>query len=170
MWFEFFVLGSFWFWAFVCFVSALIINSLENHDSGFAASAVLFVALLVLWFFGTTSWISAAFNYMLLHPLIVLAYLAGYIGIGTMYGIYRWWKYCHECLEYAMLAEAQDIKSYQPDISRRMDSFIRWATYWPFLCIWTLLHDPFYRVYRTIAQLLKEALSDIANHVFRNTK
>jgi hypothetical protein len=84
-------IGGSWFWIFVILASMSIIASLENNRRVIATFLAI-GSILALVFLGNTgifSWVAA-------HPLLLILYGVGYIVVGALYGILKWYLLLHD--------------------------------------------------------------------------
>lgn len=94
-WLVFFVLfGPFW-WGLIVLSSIAIICSLEN-DSGPWATTFLIATLLALTFFGQPTLPAL----ILQNPFMVVGgFIFAYLVGGSIYGVVKWYLFCHKTLE-----------------------------------------------------------------------
>jgi len=80
------VFGGFWFWAVLAVVSILIIAFLENEKAAGATllSIGTILALIFMGNNGVFAWIGA-------HPIKLILYILGYVGVGVLYSILKWY-------------------------------------------------------------------------------
>jgi hypothetical protein len=167
MWFEFFVLGTFWFWVFVLGFFSLMLYLLEEKESGSGATTLLIFALAMYWFFGSYNIFKDIFNYILNNPFMTFSYVVAYFLFGTIYGIYKGYKFCQDCyMQVVHYLDNKEKYKHKPDIQDHWDDFVRRAAYWPFSIIWTIIEDPIRAIFRVIGKILKRMLDKIADNIF----
>jgi hypothetical protein len=167
MWFEFFVIGTFWFWIFVLGFVSFMLYLLEKKESGSGATTLLIFALAIYWFFGSYNIFNYIFNYIFNNPLMTFSYVAAYFIFGTVYGIYKWQRFCLACYANVAHLDKKQRDEHIPNIKNHWDDFIRWATYWPFSIVWTIIDDPISAIFRAIGKALKRMLNNIAENAFK---
>jgi hypothetical protein len=86
-----FAFGGFWFWGLLGVVSLLIILSLEHEREGTACILTLGTLAAIL-FFGNTGWLT----WLIENPWSTVGYIAGYLGVGVVYGVGKWWVYVRD--------------------------------------------------------------------------
>jgi hypothetical protein len=80
------VFGGLGFWTAVVITSCVIILCLEK-ESGTGATVFGLIGLGFIVGFGNL----AVFPWILANPLLILGYVLGYLGLGVVYGVFRWW-------------------------------------------------------------------------------
>ncbi len=83
-----FVFGSLWFWALFVPASVLLIWALEGGKS-LAAGFLFVVTTSAVLFLGNNEWSA----WIMAHPLALLGWAVGYLGIGAVYGVVKWWRF-----------------------------------------------------------------------------
>lgn len=78
--------GGLGFWVAVIITSCAIILCLEK-ESGLGAAMFGLTGLALIVGFGNL----AVFPWVLANPLLILGYVLGYLGLGVVYGVFRWW-------------------------------------------------------------------------------
>ena len=97
MFFELFVLGTFWFWILLTIEFALLVYFLE-HESYVAAPSSLLVFVGLLFLAG--SGVPEAIQWVIANPLYTVAGIVGYFVFGTLYVISpyigKWWWFVRD--------------------------------------------------------------------------
>lgn len=91
MWFEFFIVGGFWFWALISLAVVLLWAAMD-HDSGRFATIVALAVAGVLALFGNFN----VFKWLCHNPLTALIGVATYFFLGSCWAFARWWYFCHD--------------------------------------------------------------------------
>lgn len=92
--FELFVVGTFWFWLLLVAEIVLLFVFVEYENGiGATISVLAFGALLQM--FGNVDII----QYLRANPIFVLSCAAAYFACGAVWGIIKWWIFCHDKLE-----------------------------------------------------------------------
>lgn len=91
MLFMLFAFGGLFWWLLILGASALIVLGLDQ-DKPRISTAVLIGAFLALFVFGDAK--ETIWPYIRLNPTTILMYALGYLAIGGVYGVYRWWVEC----------------------------------------------------------------------------
>lgn len=86
-----FAFGSLFWWLLILGASALIVLGLDQ-DKPRISTAVLAGTFLALFIFGDAR--ETIWPYLQLNPYKITIFLLGYLVIGGVYGIYRWWVEC----------------------------------------------------------------------------
>lgn len=84
--FEFFVLGSFWFWGLMGLTFLLLLIEVANEQWGFAALTMI-ATVVTLQLFGDVSvlaWIKD-------NPVQFASGLVGYLGVGVVWAFIKWY-------------------------------------------------------------------------------
>lgn len=88
MWYELFVIGSFWFWTLVG-VEAIVLLTAVRHDNGWWATFSVFSFAFVMWLFGNFN----VFSYIFHNPVFVLSCFSGYLLIGVGWSFGKWFLF-----------------------------------------------------------------------------
>lgn len=83
--------GGAWFWLVVILASILIVAFLENDNAG-NATILAIGSILALIFLGNTE----IFSWVAVHPLLLILYSVGYIVVGALYGLLKWYLLLHD--------------------------------------------------------------------------
>jgi len=110
--FELFVIGTFWFWALIIAELVLLFVFIEN-ENGVEATVSLVIFAACLQWLGNVDLI----GYVLSNPLSILAVVAAYFVIGSVWGIIKWWVFCRDRLEEYQDARENFLRSHGADPS-----------------------------------------------------
>jgi len=86
MWVEFFVLGGIWFYALALLATIAILISLTS-DKFFWATIWIVSFLAAIHLLGDAHFMDKA----LAHPLTTFGYFVGYLGVGVVWSLFKWW-------------------------------------------------------------------------------
>jgi hypothetical protein len=185
-----FAVGTIWF-DIVLFILFVIIATLVEKKNGFWATIVTIgsiVGINWLWKLNLVAQFKA-------HPLTCLEYVAYYFIAGIAWSLVKWAFFVHRYkVEYKDLKskflQTEKIKADQFDAaaaSRLMEAarrrgvsttppafimhrndLIRWACYWPFSFIGTMLSDIVVRAWEFVVNWLQSTYEAIAERIFRS--
>lgn len=194
-WQELFVTGTWGFWALVMLETALLIVLIE-WGKGRWATLSFVVTLLALHFLGDWN----VPGYLREHPLILLGGAAGYFGLGTLWGVVKWWLYvrdqraqydelradfCHEFKVEGAIPERLQSRwqerlqtaarrgrriEIRPKARQHKGRILTWMSYWPWSLAWTALNDPIHKAFRTIYYHMHDYLQEISDNAFRGVE
>lgn len=194
-WQELFVTGTVGFWALVLIETALLIVLIE-WGKGRWATLSFAVTLLALFFLGNRN----APDYLLQHPLIAVAAMIGYFGLGTLWGTAKWWLYVRDqramydelrtdfCQEFKLdgviperlqprwlerlqnAARAGRRIEVRPKARQHKGRILTWMSYWPWSFAWTILNDPVRKAFRFIYHHIHDYLQEISDNAFRGVE
>jgi hypothetical protein len=182
MFYELIVFGSIWFWAATVIPFLLLIAFVENEKSGMALFTLVatFAAFAA---FGDKQWLTWVTH----NPLTILYYVAGYIGVGILWGIVKWFFYClkqrdkYEALRKLYTEEGKPfnketfkrLAGYQynegdfpPNIKEHKGRVVFWMAYWPVSALWWVLNDPLTRLYNMLYHRLAVVFDGISKKMF----
>jgi len=162
---EILIFGSFWFWSFIALIIIYVFALIEHYENAVAPVVVLIIAAVALKFFGTVNIFKDIFDYALNSPVSFLLYIVLYFVCGTLYGIYRWYKFCLWTYE-MYRSSTTDMQVHKPKIEKHVEDFIRWASYWPISIVWSIINDPITKVFRWAAKRLQSILNSISDRIF----
>lgn len=92
MFYELLVFGTFWFWAVLAFEFCFLIYALGRENYGSCMVSVLL--LLGGWLlFGDFRYVG---SWIWHHPLQTLAWFGGYLVVGTIYAVSKWWLFVRD--------------------------------------------------------------------------
>lgn len=184
MWYELVAVGSLPFWVALGIFGCLIIAFIDG-EKGSLATATIIVCLAALWAF-------TAFNpiaWVLAQGWTVLYYVAGYLGLGIVWGWIKWFFYVTGEGERYSAAREEFIKNhgqvnaqnqrefratvmsairgdhYPVQASRNKARITLWMTYWPFSGLWTLINDPVRRTFNYCYERCARSLQALSNAV-----
>jgi hypothetical protein len=88
---ELFVIGSFWFWILIL-IEILVLFVFIEHENGWGATISFLLCLALLQWAGNANIIDFATE----SPLKLLALVIVYFGLGTVWGVIKWWIFCKD--------------------------------------------------------------------------
>lgn len=175
------MLWGFWFWGIFLIESALLIYCLEEDKPGFAVFTTLFVfVLFAVW----SDFIS--FKWIWQNPGFIVMCLAGYIFIGAVYSILKYFFFLtdkkrrwddafdHYCEKHKIKIKhlidlpdehkrpaanfIEDKLGYSslPTFRDSTERVVFWMGYWPWSLFWTLLNNPLRWMFQEIKRGLIE--------------
>lgn len=188
--FAAFAFGTFWFWTAAAVV-AIVITALVENEEGAWATFVFLASLVGL------NWLSRAGvgRFLVLHPWRVLAYVVVYFVAGAVWSLAKWYFYVRrqsaKYEEYkAAFLRSEKAAEMTPELAFKLrqqlsnsysgpkaeaplpaehrGDLLRWATYWPFSLVGTLLNDVVREAWRAIYDRLQVVYTRISNFVFRH--
>lgn len=183
-----FILEGFWLWGAIALFSVCSLILIEN-DRPVLSTSVLFVTTILLEFFTNFHPISLSIN----NPGNALLYILGYLTIGTLYGIVKWFSFVYMIRERA----AKEIENYKKaygekeflnkDETTRIGmvstgighslpikasnykaTMMMWMCYWPISAPWTVLNDPLRRAWNYAYNVISGSLQKISDNVMRD--
>ena len=138
-------------------VFSIVVISLLEYDQFLWTTIVVIGTLLGLQYFtsiGVFAWILA--NY-----ISILWGSVWYVGVGVVWSFIKWYFY--------LLNERDEIKEnvYMsiPTAASHKAQLFGWMAYWPWSALWTLLNDPFKRLFKLIVARLGKVYDKIAQTV-----
>lgn len=185
-----FAFGTFWFWGLLALETIVLLTCIEYEHGTFSTlSVVAFFTLL--YFFGGFN----ALQYGYQNPLKVLMYFGGYLGLGVLWSIGKWWSYTSRQREHYDEAREKFLEErgnnggmtdelryewedyvekyrieYKPKARNHKKRLVMWATYWPWSLAWTLLDDVVKRFLNFAIRKLQRVYQAISDYSFRGTE
>jgi hypothetical protein len=109
------------------------------------------------------------------HPLLSLAYGAGYFLSGALWSVIKWYfeetaRVRTRRLEWELAPRGtweQYRDKYRTTVSGYRTEFMAWVAFWPFSLVYTLLNDPFRRLCRRIVDELTGVYQRITDYAWR---
>jgi hypothetical protein len=145
------------FWLFIGMLSIIYIASVENDRYVFS---VIFTALAVIIYFPAIVEILSNWQSILLFSFL-------YLLIGSVWSIYRWFRYCKNFVQDNPGKKKDYYRSYL-DASDHKKQITGWIVYWPWSALWhivgdlvTSLFEALYKVYVKISDKIIEKASSV---------
>lgn len=186
-----FAFGTIWFWIISAILLISVIIAVES-DSG----AVSFVFSLVLAGYLVSIGHGHLFKSIIHHPGRTLAYVLGYILIGVVWAVFKWYLHLRKSRQSIMeylekYADNQSFKSYNdfkdrataiqkadladklkwrseynPKVSSHKSSIMFWMSYWPFSFLGAILTDFVRNLYNHIYIQIAGFLQRMSDKMF----
>jgi len=181
---PFLVIGGVMFWLLLAAFSIIIVCCIE-YEKGLIATVFTFLSFAAfVWLvdFNIFTWIVA-------NPYPILIYVGGYFASGTVWAVVKWWFHCIRLREIVLRLKVkfnatttnnQTFASYvvhnplytedyyQPRASEHKSDWVRWAAYWPFSFVWTMINQPVKHTWLYIYSKLGGLMQMISNAVFKD--
>lgn len=185
-----FVFGSIGFWVLTGLAAILLFFFAGDkwaEENPALAAVVLLVFGLLLQFFGDIK----VFSYVWHHPLVALSYLGGYLLVGVVYSILRWWAHASKTKELALqrienarqniirfgrgdetenkrslsgsVEETKEWLRYSLSPLGQWERIAVWIYCWPVSAILYFLDDPIRRLCRWTVRQLRHAYASISD-------
>jgi hypothetical protein len=127
--FSFFMLPIV-FWLFVGMLSIIYIFSVENDKYIFS---IIFTIIAGIIYFSAIVEILSNWQSVLLFGFL-------YFLVGSVWSIYRWFRYCKKFVKHNPGQKKDYYESYL-DASERKKQITGWIVYWPWSALWYLVGD-----------------------------
>ena len=189
-----FMFGTFWFWALLG-VGMIVMTAFIVHEKDVKAALTLIVVLAALALFGdfnALAWVRA-------HAVGFCVGLGVYLAVGTVFAVFKWWRFVGRLRDKYDEAKAQYLQSrglsgpnipvehrerwrnhvrqyvsdlrgqFPPQAREYKGKIVSWMTYWPWNLLWTLINDPIRRLFKAIFQAIQGTLQGISDRAFQDT-
>jgi hypothetical protein len=166
--FELFIFGTIWFWILISLIGVIIIYATEESDPGHWHWAVLLVGTALLYFGGAKQEVLSVISYMKDNPTTVLLRCLAYIGIGVTWSIAKWYFYVLDLRDKYMTRSPEyrrDLYKSSTDMQCNKTRIINWMMYWPISAIWTLINQPFRRLFLYLYGRFEKVFVSITDHI-----
>ncbi len=163
---ELFVVGTFWFWILV-FVSFVALFYQVNVGNGWGSTLVFIGTVAAVAILGNSTLFLGFLSYIKDNPGIIILCFAGYFIAGAVWSIVKWYYFVvdkrDEYLEYNRRSDFKipSPKEYKSDI-------MLWMSYWPVSAVWTIINNPFKKIFIRIQKSLEGVYEKISAHVFKD--
>ena len=164
--------GTLWFWLLCIAAGITIIYSLEDEDwGGTGATVTLIVLSVILFFFGSKTMFLSIGNFMINNPGSTIMLAIGWIVAGVVWSFAKWHlhlsKYKQEALE-----GLKDGYNWVSDSKFEVNKgrIIAWMTYWPFSLGWTMLDNPFRRMFNYIYGRVEKIYKSMSDKALADVK
>lgn len=152
----------------------------KDEDSGGGWQSTIVVAgfLIAYWFLDGSDNIRNAFSYVINNVVTVILYVLGYIAIGGIWSIVRWYFFLSFKSNKA-LDKINTMDSYSnsyskaftiPTASENKYRIMTWMVYWPFSAVWTLINQPVRNTFRFVYIKLEGVYNSISNRMFADVQ
>lgn len=182
--FELLALGTAGFWIMTVIVF-FIITALVESDSGFWATVILVGSVLGI----NKLYELSLFTVIKTHPGHVAALTGIYFLTGIVWSVAKWYFYLHKKVvrynnERGQFLRSVDATEMTPALASEFQNYvsiaarpiaaseckadlIRWASYWPFSVVGTILNDVVCRTWEHIYEMLQSTYQKIADNMFK---
>lgn len=193
MWYPFFIIGGFWFWALLV-LSFIVLVLCVEFEAPFKALGTIVVVTACLTLFGNFE----PFEWIATHPLHVAGSIVGYFVLGAGWSLVKWWlfvgkrKEVYDDLKFNWL-KSQGIKAtLVPEelrkdwVKRVRDEFgwgsnknyqipqarefkgriMTWMAYWPWSVFWSIFDDIIRKIFSAIYAELASTFQRISSRLY----
>jgi hypothetical protein len=169
-----FIFGTLWFWLLITITGGLILYILESalwdseDDSGggLRVTLVLIGAGLLYYFFGSKEDIISIFTYIKENPSFVLSLFAGYLFIGVIWSIAKWYFFLLNKKEYYLRSNIPFHRVTAPKANKNKARIMSWMMYWPFSGLWTLINEPIKKAFQLIYRNIEGLFDRMSDKIF----
>lgn len=175
---EFLAVGAWGFWLLLAVAALIISEAIDSSKYGLATLTVAAV-VAILAFFGNVnivSWIND-------HPYDVVKYVAGYLAVGVLWAVTKWYLWLKKIRRVIDAFKEQDPtasksqietmlyrRGYGTNIPPKVGDYkakiIGWMSFWPGSLVWTMINDPVRRIFETIYYRIAKFMQRISDNVF----
>lgn len=171
-------------------VELIALFAFVSNEQGFWATISIIVFGAALQWFGSTDII----DYVRTNPLTIVIGVVAYFVIGAIWGIVKWWIFCHDSLEAYKEQRDNWLRNHNvpagtvpvelrtewnqyissnrmrisvpPQVRDHKADIIRWMAFWVVSIVWSFLDDFVKRIFRTIYQKLAKTLQGMSDNIF----
>ena len=185
--------GSFAFYVFwaLAIIGVFVLSGLAEKEHWGVATTIFIIAFVALG----ASGIFNLYQYALTHPFELAKVIMLYVGVGCLWGILKWWRFCvarrsfyetekrkffrengyfdkceftpHLRIKWSEQVERRGSNLSIPVASEHREKIINWMYLWPFSMIGTILSDFLAKLWDFIYDLLGNLYTTITNLVFK---
>lgn len=170
---ELFVVGTLWFWVLII-ASVILLTYQVNVGNGWGSSVVFVLTILALAFLGNSKLFIGLLDYINENPGRVIFVFCSYFIAGAIWSLFKWYYFVLDIKE-------QQIKESKEDYNKKhgfkfeipmpgdfKSDIILWMSYWPLSFIWTMIDNPFKRIFSRIFKNLENVYTRISNYIFKD--
>jgi hypothetical protein len=150
--------GTLWFWIAFVVASGLIIFFLEsaleelNEDDGGGWKSTLTIIGFVglYWWLGDSADLLSILQYIKTNTVGFLTWIGVYILIGLVWSVVKWYFFLLNARDKAVerQKDGRILENYElPTAAKNKARIITWMSYFPFSMLWTVINEPFKRLY-----------------------
>jgi hypothetical protein len=153
--------GTIWFWLLI-FITAIYITGQTEEEDGFLANIALIGTCLLLYFFGNSEFFKSIGNYIIENPNKVFFILLGYLILGTIWSVFKWFFYLRVIRDENKGGKI-NLSRYTASTHKSM--IIHWMLYFPLSATWTLINDPVKKLFELILENFGGIYDKMANKI-----
>jgi hypothetical protein len=183
MWYELFIIGSWWFWGLLLFAFGSMCYFV-NYDKALPSTVVLVLVFLALWLFGDFN----ILKWIIADPRKFIIYLACYFISGVIWSFIKFYLHLHKFkrlyekdkenwyiahpkttdeTEEERFQKYQRSRMHVPSFSELREKIVLWMTYWPVSLFWTMLDDPIKRLCIVISDSFIDLYQSMYDRILR---
>jgi hypothetical protein len=161
-----FALGTFWFWLLITVAVISIIAITEQEDSNSWHWSILLGLPVLLYFTGCKNEILSLLSYVQENPVTIILGFVGYLFLGTIWSVVKWYLYLTNIREYYRLYPYNfNSNKSKFNAKENKERIVNWMMYWPFSGLWTLINDPIKKSFQRIFQGLENRFQKISDNI-----
>jgi hypothetical protein len=146
---QIFTFGTIWFWILALVSSIFIIKYTEDDEDNYGASIIFVLTMVILYFFGNSEFFKNLGLIIIQTPEKFLITIGCYLVIGLLWSIAKWFFFLRKIRDdYDPSYSSFRISNYKA--SNHKERITHWMMYWPLSAVWTLINDPFKRMFDEI--------------------
>lgn len=193
--------GGYMFWGIIALLCIPIGYCCRRHEeSVFWPLLWIFVGLIVLWIFGDFNPFSRTYNYINENRLFTLELCVGYVFIGLLWSMFKWYKYSKKALQESYNAykrswlhekgkAGDDVpaelleewrryieekishhRPYIPGHEHQTERIVSWMMFWPLSMVVYVLEDLIRDFFEFIYRQFARVFQLITDIVFRKVR
>jgi len=138
------------------------LRSSKNNGGGVGVTALLII-FIALYFWKHEGSFTRTCHFFTEHPLKVVLYSIAYISIGVVVSMVKWLIFLRDTRE-----DNNGTWGYggRPTAKKNSNRIITWMAYWPFALAWTLIDEPFIKLFRYLHKNLSGLYDKMAIKFF----
>jgi hypothetical protein len=161
-----FALGTFWFWLLITVAVISIIAITEQEDSNSWHWSILLGLPVLLYFTGCKNEILSLLSYVQENPVTIILGFVGYLFLGTIWSVVKWYLYLTNIREYYRLYPYNfNSNKSKFNAKENKERIVNWMMYWPFSGLWTLINDPIKKSFQRIFTGLENRFQKISDDI-----
>lgn len=159
-----FAVGTFWFWTLIIAAVISVIAITEQEESNSWHWSILIGLPILLYFTGCKNEILSLIHYVQENPITIVLGFLGYLFLGTIWSIIKWWLYLTNLRDYYRNYTYSYDKA-KFSAKQNKERIMNWMMYWPFSGLWTLINDPIKKSFQRIFKGLENRFQKISDNI-----
>ncbi len=168
---TFFLLGTFWFWSLVIVTFVLLSIFVNKEKSNGALATTIFLIALSLFFYcGNQELFFDFINFIKDNPFKFLGYITGYILIGAIWAVVKWYFFLIEIKDnYLERKQSHSDAHLSIPLAKHFKStIIMWMSYWIVSIYWTFLKEFVTGIWNNIYKRMGGLFDWMTNKIFKD--
>jgi hypothetical protein len=170
-------------WIYLSLFAIFIVGCVIAESTEWEPGSIVGVIYIGIVLYFITSPFGLVYTHIFDNPLNVFVGFCAYFGIGVVYSVIRWWRYCASSIN-EFTEKAKNFTEGNFDYKHALNILINlelkvgnhknlisfWIGYWPVSFLWMLLNDPITKIVRWLFNCVRSTYEAITNYMTADLK